>query len=72
MYHMKYILVYDIPVSLPYFKLQVNRRLKRIGAKLIQRSVWGHDDLNELIKLAILIKNVGGKARIMEEKLIFE
>lgn len=67
-----FILAFDIPSKNPYFKLIVNRRLKKLGAKMVQRSLWQHEDLNELISIAILIKNAGGKARIMEERLIFE
>ncbi|MCD6403167.1 MAG: hypothetical protein J7K98_02465 [Candidatus Aenigmarchaeota archaeon] len=69
---MSYILAFDIPTDLKVFKLQINRRLKRIHATMIQRSLWKHNDLNELIRIASLIKNVGGKALIMEEKLVFE
>ena len=67
-----FILAFDIPSEKPYFKLIVNRRLRKLGAKMVQRSLWQHEDLTELIKIATLIKNAGGKARIMEEKLIFE
>jgi len=67
-----FLLAFDIPTELKTFKLQINRRLKRMKAKMLQRSLWKHSNLKELIKIAILIKNVGGKAIIMEEKLIFE
>ena len=67
-----FVLAFDIPASEPVFKLTINRRLRRMGARMIQRSLWQHEDLNELIRIAMFIKNVGGKARIMEEKLIFE
>ena len=67
-----YLLAFDIPSSLPYFKLLINRRLRRGGARLIQKSLWEHENLSFLVKIALLIKNVGGKARVMEEKLIFE
>ena len=67
-----FILAFDIPTELRIFKLQINRRLRRMNAKMIQRSLWKHDDLKELIKIATLIKNAGGKAIIMEEKLVFD
>lgn len=67
-----YLIAFDIPAEFPYFKLQVNRRLKRIGAKMVQKSLWSHPDVKELIKIGLQIKSVGGKVRILEEKLIFE
>ncbi len=67
-----FILAYDIPTNLPYFKKKINRLLRKMNAKMVQRSLWSSEDLEGLIKIAILIKNAGGKARIMEEKLIFE
>ena len=72
LYHMNYILAFDIPAEFSYFKLQINRRLKRIGAKMVQKALWSHSNLEELIKIGLQIKNIGGKARVMEEKLIFE
>ena len=38
---------------------------------MIQFSVWKHENLSDLIKVALLIKYVGGSARILEEKFIF-
>jgi hypothetical protein len=34
--------------------------------------MWKSDKLNKLIEIATLVKKSGGKARILEEKLIFE
>jgi len=67
-----FLIAFDIPTELKTFKLQINRRLKRINATMIQRSLWKHSNLKELIRIATLIKNVGGKAIIMEERLVFE
>ena len=69
---MSFIIAFDIPTELRSFKLNINRRLKRMKAEMIQRSLWRHDSLEELIRIATLIKNVGGKAVIMEERFIFE
>jgi len=68
----KYLLAFDIPTQEVYFKKRIYLMLKKIGAKMVQRSLWASDNLDELTKIATLIKNVGGKARIMEEKLVFE
>jgi len=69
---MKFLLAFDIPTEKRNFKVKINRELNRIGAKLIQRSLWSSSNLNQFIKLAIEIKNVGGSARVLEEKLVFE
>jgi len=66
------LLAYDIPTQEAYFKKRINTMLNSIGAKLIQRSLWKSDNVNELIRIAELIKNVGGSARVMEERLIFK
>lgn len=68
----EFVLAFDIPTEHENFKLKINRELHRIKAKKVQRSMWKSDKLNELIRLATIIKNVGGKARVLEEKLIFE
>jgi len=72
----EFIFSFDIPHSKSKnnwpFKIWVYRKLKRINAKMVQRSLWKSSNLNALINLATLIKEDGGKARIMEEKLIFE
>jgi len=65
-------LVFDIPTEEKSFKVKINRILNKINAKQIQRSVWQSDNLEELIRIATLIKNIDGKARVMEEKLVFE
>lgn len=67
----KFILSFDIPVNMDSFKLKINRELHRIGAKRIQQSMWQSDDLSKLVRICVLIKNVGGAARVLEERLIF-
>jgi len=67
----EFILVFDIPTEMAHFKLKVNRELHRMDAKQVQRSVWKSEKIDSLVKIAMLIKNVGGKARVLEETLIF-
>ena len=67
-----FVLMFDIPLKEKNLKLKVNRTLRKENFKMIQKSVWSSKDLDKIIKLATWIKLVGGKARIMEEKLIFE
>ncbi|MCS7106080.1 MAG: hypothetical protein NZ942_02075 [Candidatus Aenigmarchaeota archaeon] len=67
---MKYIIIYDIPRDKKVLQVQVNRALKTIKAEKIQHSVWRSDDLKTLRMIATRIKNEGGKAILLEEKMI--
>jgi hypothetical protein len=49
----------------------VNRLLKEIGSKKIQNSVWSSENLRELTKIALWIRNAGGSAQIIEERIIY-
>ena len=68
---MKYLIIYDIPKEKKVLQVQVNRALKSIKAGKIQHSVWGSDDLESLKILAKKIKSEGGKAIILEKKVLF-
>lgn len=68
---MGFVLIFDIPESEAVEKVRINRELHRINARMIQNSVWKHEDLKELISFAIRIRNLGGKASILEEKFVF-
>jgi CRISPR/Cas system-associated endoribonuclease Cas2 len=68
---MIYILIFDIPRENPILAVKVNRKLKEINAEKIQNSVWRSENLEELTKIALLIRNSGGKAQILEEKIVF-
>lgn len=67
----EFILVFDLPREKGTVKVRAWRDLQKMGAKMIQFSLWKSDRLDELIKLAIDIKRSGGSARILEEKFIF-
>lgn len=71
MVYKDYVLIYDIPSSFPQFKVKINRELKKANATMLQKSVWKHNDLAFLTKIALLIKSIGGKAIVLEEKLVF-
>lgn len=66
-----YIILFDIPREAKILAVKVNRELKSIDAKKLQNSVWKSDNLKELMKIAIWIRNPGGSAIILEEKVIF-
>jgi CRISPR/Cas system-associated endoribonuclease Cas2 len=68
---MSYILIFDIPRKNAILAVKVNRKLKEINAEKIQNSVWRGEDFDELVKIALLIRNSGGKAQIIEEKVVF-
>jgi len=68
---MSYILIFDIPRKNTILAVKVNRKLKEMNAEKIQNSVWRGEDFDELVKIALLIRNSGGKAQIIEEKVVF-
>jgi hypothetical protein len=68
---MSFVLIYDLPREFTTERKQLNLKLKRANAKKIQHSFWKHDDINMLIKIAIWIRNIGGKAEILEERFLF-
>ncbi len=65
------ILIFDIPRGEKILNVKVNRKLKSIDAVKIQNSVWKADNLQELMKIVIWIRNVGGSANILEENVVF-
>ncbi|MEM5854395.1 MAG: hypothetical protein QW228_08575 [Candidatus Aenigmatarchaeota archaeon] len=67
---MRYIIIYDIPRDKKILQVQVNRALKAIRAEKIQHSVWESDDIKTLRLIATRIKNEGGKAILLEKKVI--
>ena len=68
---MSYILIFDIPRKNTILAVKVNRKLKEINAEKIQNSVWRGEDFDELVKVALLIRNSGWNAQIIEEKVVF-
>ena len=66
----KFLLAFDIPTQQRYFKKRINLMLRRMNARMVQRSLWESENLEGLIRIATLIRNVGGRARILEEKFI--
>jgi CRISPR/Cas system-associated endoribonuclease Cas2 len=62
------VLIYDIPKEKDALRVKVHRELKKIDAEQIQSSVWRAKSLDKLIKIALIIKNSGCKAMVLEEK----
>jgi len=67
----KYMIAFDIPAEENSFKKKINQILKKSGAEMVQRSIWASENLELFLRLAVLIKNVGGKANVFEAKVIF-
>jgi CRISPR/Cas system-associated endoribonuclease Cas2 len=66
----KYVIFFDIPTKNYVLRARVNRALKAINAKMIQRSIWKHNNLDQLVEIAQLINQHGGKAELIEWKRI--
>lgn len=68
---MSNVIIFDIPREQNTLEKRINRELHKVNAQMIQHSVWKLKNSQELIKIAGEIKKSGGKAIILEEKLIF-
>jgi hypothetical protein len=69
---MSYLLLYDLEKSKSAARLKVNRELNKMNATMFQHSIWKHDDLEKLKQIAEFIKQNGGKAIILEEKIVYQ
>ena len=67
-----YLLIFQLLSDSPTLKLKINRVLSKIGAKMIQKSVWTHESARKLIEVASFIKARGGKAVVLEANVIYE
>lgn len=67
----KFLIAFDIPTKEYLFRKKINQILRKIGARMIQKSLWESENLNKLVNIAILIKNVGGTVYVFEAKVIF-
>ena len=64
----EFAIIFDIPANLNLLKVKTNRILKAMEATLIQKSVWKCKDFDKLLKLAVWIREHGGRAEIIEWK----
>ncbi|MBI5073478.1 CRISPR-associated endonuclease Cas2 [Candidatus Woesearchaeota archaeon] len=67
----EYIIIYDVPRDKKSMQVKINRKLKAIGAEMIQYSTWESKDLKGLKEVAKLVKQVDGDAIILEKKVVF-
>lgn len=68
---MEFILIFDVPLEDRALARKIQRDLGKVGAKMVQQSVWKSKDLQELISMATLVTKAGGDARILEERFVF-
>ena len=69
---MSYVIVYDIKELDNATRLKVSRRLRKLRALKLQQSVWELDRLVDLRELAGSIKSAGGKAFVVEKRVVYE
>ena len=67
----KFLLAFDIPANERMFRKKINQILKKIDAKMIQKSLWESEDLNKLLNIAVLIKNIGGVVYVFQAEVLF-
>lgn len=67
----RFLIVFGLPRGAPALGVKVNRLLREIGAEKVSNSVWASEDLKTLTKIVVWIRNAGGKAAVIEEKIIY-
>ena len=67
-----YLIIFQLESDSSALKLKINRKLNKIGAKMIQKSVWTHESVQKLIEIASFIRARGGKAMVLEANVIYE
>jgi len=67
-----YLIIFQLSSGSSTLKLKINRMLKKIGAKMIQKSVWAHESVQKLLGIASFIKARGGKATVFEADVVYE
>ena len=66
-----FVLSFDLPKNMSVVRSRIHRKLLSIKAKKVHDSFWKSNDLKTLTEIALTIKEFGGQAAILEEKLIF-
>lgn len=69
---MSYLIIYDIKELDNATRLRVSRRLRKLRALKLQQSVWELGRLADLQDMVGLIKLAGGKAFVLEKRIVFE
>lgn len=68
---MQYLVVFSLPKGNAVMGVKINRLLREIGADKVQKSVWRSDNLKELTRIVMWVRNTGGTAQILEEKIVY-
>ncbi len=64
-------LIYDMPPERKSDARSIQRKLNMMGARMVQQSVWKTEKIKELMGLGVEIRKLGGRAEILEERLLF-
>jgi hypothetical protein len=67
-----YLIIFQLGSDSSALKLKINRKLNKIGARMIQKSVWTHESAQKLIEIASFIRARGGKAMVLEANVVYE
>lgn len=67
----EFIIIFDIPLEKRSLARKIQRRLNKTQTIKIQQSVWKSKNLNNLLEIASMIKQEGGKATILKEDVVF-
>jgi hypothetical protein len=67
-----YLIIFQLGSDSSILKLKINRMLNKIGARMIQKSIWTHDSAQKLIEVASFIKSRGRKVMVLEANVIYE
>ena len=65
------VLIYDMPNEKRSVARQLQKKLNKLKAKMMQKSVWKSEKLDELIELGSWIRQSGGSAEILEGRFLF-
>lgn len=66
----EYVLIFDLPAGKKSMLVKINRTLHKMEAQKLQHSVWQSDRLEELGDIASMIKRAGGRANVLEKKVV--
>ena len=65
-----FLISFDIPKEFNALRLRVFRKLRKLNAEIVHESLWKSNSLESLTNIALLIRQHGGSAKILEEKFI--
>ena len=67
---LSYLLVFDVRRNRT--RLRIWRRLRKLGAKRLQQSVWEYPDAEPLLDLVKTINSAGERAVVLEKQVVYK